>query len=816
MIPMGSYRGKVTDDVIGFKPSTPSRTEYGAGVYGDSFKKSKHKPVNKLKYRLDKLLDEDAFIEDLLYFNDNKYIPIFYDENNIINSDFEISIDLDEDFKKIWKNIKLKNEKHVFDFEFSNIYLAFGFIKYEDFLFPLCFIPVNFIENGSEVIFYPNNNLNISLNYCINEEMYKIDFPNYNGNLIDYIHEIVEISEINFLKKAYIGNFNLNNINCCNDLIWGWDDSADKFELFFKDDYILEPFNAVKLNNELASEWPDLDFKLNNLNMGNVDIFIKNLMSNGNSILICLDKFQRDSIKNRLCLSNLEDLTIDYSNLSENIFYEIGSNSYTINTEDIDDFSKLNEELIELEDCRDAVNRKYSQLDLTPKDIKRFKNKYYSKIKDISHDFPIKNAKTYKSSYINKLKSQLINIVNKEDINNDINLYLNEDFFDSGDYDIFRNIANTFENNLNTFISINNQLNEIYTIKKFDNLNEVIYLDNLNVLEKSNKFIDENDRLSLNNLLKIKLSSITSIEDNNNESIQSFLDKYEISGNIIETIDCYIKYSELIDFAIFDNETLVKANLHIILKDLSVLQNIYSYLLKQLDYIEIFYNKFKCFESPRELGSERLISNLLSLGNIFKRDLEMLEKFNESDEGNIQDINVKNYFNLWKSGEIKKDFIEYVFSYNIYNSILNSFLEEFEYIDEEKIISSYYEDRYKEVYAELKEREKDLFKQSIYSKLDEFNKNENSIKQKEDWSLRIFKKEFIPLWEAFANYKDYIFANKPVFMINRELVPLIFDNTFEHYFDYILISSNDDVGSVHNLPLFLRTKNKLITVGKGE
>ena len=812
---MGSYRGKVTDDVIGFKPSTHSRTEYGVGIYGDSFKKSKHKPVNKLKHRLDKLLDEDAFIEDLLYFNDNKYIPIEYDESNIINSNFEIFIDLNEDFKKIWENIKLKNEKHIFDFEFSNIYIAFGFIKYEDYLFPLCFIPVNFIENGSELTFYPNNNINISLNYCISDELYNIDFPSFNGNIIDYIHKIVEISEINFLKKAYIGNFNLNNINCCNDLNCGWD-ATDKLELFFKDEYILEPFNVVKLNNELASDWPDLDFKLNNLNMGNVDVLIKNLMSNGNSIVICFDKFQRDSIKNRLYLSNLDDLTIDYSTLSEDLLYEISSSGYIVNTDNIDDFSKLNEELIELEECRDAINRKYSQLDLTPKDIKRFKNKYYSKIKDIPHDFPIKNAKTYKSSYINKLKSQLINVVNKEGINEDINLYLNEDFFDSGDYNIFKNISNTFEDNLNTFMCINNQLSETYTIKKFDNLNEVIYLENLNVLEKSNKFIDENDRFALNNLLKLKLSSITSIEDNNNESIQSFLDRYEISGNIIETIDGYIKYSELIDFTIFDNETLVTANLHIILKDLSVMQKIYSYLLKQLDYIETFYNQFKCFESPKGLGSERSIANLLSLANIFKRDLEMLEKFNEPDEGDIQDINVKNYFNLWKSGEIKKDLIEHIFSYNLYNSILTSFLEEFEYIDEEKIVSSYYEDRYKEVYAELKEKESDLFKQSIYSKVDEFNKNENAIKQKEDWSLRISKNEFIPLREVFANYKDYIFANKPVFMINRELVPLIFDNTFEHYFDYILISSDEDSDDLYYLPLFLRTKNKLITVGKGE
>ena len=160
--------------------------------------------------------------------------------------------------------------------------------------------------------------------------------------------------------------------------------------------------------------------------------------------------------------------------------------------------------------------------------------------------------------------------------------------------------------------------------------------------------------------------------------------------------------------------------------------------------------------------------------------------------------------------------IGHVFSYNLYNSVLNSFLDDFENIDEEHILTSYYNDRYEEVYLKIKDKEVNQFKQSIYLKLKELNQNNHIKKQKKDWNLKISKGESIPNNKLLTDYKDYIFSNKRIFMINIELIPIVLDQTFENYFDYVLICSKDDIDAIYNLPVFLRTKNKLIDIPKGE
>lgn len=807
------FRGKVNDDVIGHKPSSPSRTEYGVANYEDFSKKSKKKSIPKLNYYLNELLDNDIFIENLIYFDDKKYISIEYDENYISTPNFEKSFNLNE-FNEIWEYIKLKNENHIFDYGFSNIYIGFGLIEYADYSFPLFFIPINFVENDSNVKFYLNENLNISFNYCLKDELYKFNFPNVNENFIEFIDYIENINEIRYLRKAYIGNFNLNTINCCNDLNYNWSNSLNKFDLFFNNKYFFEPYEVIDLNNKLATKWPDLDFKLYNLNLSNVNILIKNLLDDGNNILFVSDKFQRKFIKKGLELSYLDDLILDYDIFNENDnAFELVNDEYSINTNDMVEFSKLNEELSELEDLCDALNNNYSQLELNPRDIKRFKDKYYDKVKDISNDFPIKNATTYKSSYINKLKNQLISVIENEEFKNR-ELYLNEDFFNSNEYKIFKNIFSSFEHNLNSFIEINNQINEIYGIKKFKNLYEVKFLDNILVLNKFNLFIDKQDRSEINNFLKLELNSMESI---NKDKIELILDKYQIDKKNINTIENHVKYTELIDFNIFNDELLIKNNLAVIKNDLKILCNINSYLLKQIDYIDEFYGMFKCFETPEELfDSKKTIENVNNLITIFKQDFNKLKKFAKNTDIDVTDSNVKNYIKLWKSGKINKDLIGHVFSYNLYNSVLNSFLDDFENIDEEHILTSYYNDRYEEVYLKIKDKEVNQFKQSIYLKLKELNQNNHIKKQKKDWNLKISKGESIPNNKLLTDYKDYIFSNKRIFMINIELIPIVLDQTFENYFDYVLICSKDDIDAIYNLPVFLRTKNKLIDIPKGE
>ena len=811
MIIMG-FRGRVTDDVIGHKPSSPSRTEYGMAGYKNSLKKSTKKSISKLKFRLDDLLDNDIYIENLIYFDDKKYISIDYDENFIINPCFEKSFDKIE-FEEIWEFIKLKNENHIYDYGFSNIYIGFGLIEYDDFSFPLFFIPINFEENSSTVKFYLNENLNISVNYCVKDELYNINIPNFNGNIIEYIENIENIDEIRFLRKAYIGNFNLNTINCCNDLNEKWSESLNKFDLFFNNNYFFKPIEIIDLNNKLATKWPDLNFKLNNLNLSNVDILIKNLLDDGKNILFISDKFQRKYIKNGLYLSQLDNLILDYDVFYDNkdIFESI-TDEYSINESDKIEFSKLNEELIELEEICEALTNNYSQLELTPRDIKRFKDKYYAKVKDSLIDFPIKNATTYKSSYINKLKNQLISIIENENLKSH-ELFLNDNFFNSNEYKIFKNVFSSFESNLNSFIEINNQLNEIYGIKKFENLYDVKFLDNVIILNKSNLFIDEIDRQEINNFLKLELKSIENI---NKDKFELILEKYGFDKKNIKTIENHIKYTELIDFNIFHDETLIKNNLSVIKNDLKILCNINLYLLKQIDYINEFYNMFNFLETPDELfDSKRTINNINNLISIFKRDFNRLNKFIENDS-DVTDINVKNYINLWRSGKINKELIGDLFSYNLYNSVLNSFLEDFENINEEHILTSYYDDKYDQVYSKIKDKEVNQFKQSIFLKLNEFNQNNQVKQQKEDWNLKISNGEHIPINKLLTKYKDYIFSNKRIFMINIELVPVVLDKTFENYFDYVLICSNDDIDGIYNLPVFLRSKNKLIEIPKGE
>ena len=406
-----------------------------------------------------------------------------------------------------------------------------------------------------------------------------------------------------------------------------------------------------------------------------------------------------------------------------------------------------------------------------------------------------------------------ISVIENEEFKNR-ELYLNEDFFNSNEYKIFKNIFSSFEHNLNSFIEINNQINEIYGIKKFKNLYEVKFLDNILVLNKFNLFIDKQDRSEINNFLKLELNSMESI---NKDKIELILDKYQIDKKNINAIENHVKYTELIDFNIFNDELLIKNNLVVIKNDFKILCNINSYLLKQIDYIDEFYGMFKCFETPEELfDSKKTIENVNNLITIFKQDFNKLKKFAKNTDIDVTDSNVKNYIKLWKSGKINKDLIGHVFSYNLYNSVLNSFLDDFENIDEEHILTSYYNDRYEEVYLKIKDKEVNQFKQSIYLKLKELNQNNHIKKQKKDWNLKISKGESIPNNKLLTDYKDYIFSNKRIFMINIELIPIVLDQTFENYFDYVLICSKDDIDAIYNLPVFLRTKNKLIDIPKGE
>lgn len=811
---MGSYRGKVTDDVIGHTPSAPNETEYKTNIYGNSLKKSDQNHLTKLNHRLSNLLDEDGFIGNFLYFDDENYIPIEFREEFLVNLDFEISFN-SNDFIELWESIKLKNENYIFDFEYSNIYIGFGLIEYKDYLIPLCFIPINFTEKYHGITVYRNKNLDISINYCLYDELYNIEFPVYSGDIAEFINKINVISEIRFLKKAYVGNFNLNSINYCNDLTEDWSNSLDKFKLFFNKKYIYNSSDIVKLNNKLASEWIDLDLKLNNLDKYNADVLVKNLLSDGKSILVVADKFQREDIKNKLYLSGLDDLILDSSILSKNHFHDLISDEYHINIEDENEFNRLNEELSEIEECCEILNTKYSQLNLYPKDIKKFKDKYYDLVKDIPHDFPIKNAKTYKASYFNKLKGELVNVISNNELEN-INQYLPDNFFNSSNYNIFKSITQTFEKNLNTFIEINNQVNDIYGIKKFEDLSEVKYLENLDVLEKpDNLFVDEIDRGYLNNFLKIKYDSIVNLNELNDKSFEDILEKYKLDECSIETIINYIKYSELIDFNVFEDENLIKSNLPVIINDLEILLDVNSYLLKQVDYIEDFYDIFKCFKPSLDLFEKRDIATLTKLIARFKDDFNRLERHDESYDIKISDMNLKNYYNYWQSGEIKKDDINDVFSYNFYNSILNSFLDEYENIAEEYIVTSYYKNKYKEILFEIKKRASDQFKQSIYLKLNELNHSDTIVKQKEELTSKLSNNELYSIKSALSDYKDYIFANKRVSMINLESLPLIFDKTFEKFFDYAIVFNKEDVDELCYLSVFLRTKNNLIIVGKG-
>ena len=138
------------------------------------------------------------------------------------------------------------------------------------------------------------------------------------------------------------------------------------------------------------------------------------------------------------------------------------------------------------------------------------------------------------------------------------------------------------------------------------------------------------------------------------------------------------------------------------------------------------------------------------------------------------------------------------------------------YVDEELILSSYYEDKYNQVLQEIKQKESDQFKQSIYEKLRDLNQDDNVKKQKDKLILKKDNKESISIIDAFTNYKEYIFSNKPIFMINIESIPLILNRTFENYFDYVLICPKEDFEDIYNLSVLYRTKNKLISVEKGE
>ena len=306
------------------------------------------------------------------------------------------------------------------------------------------------------------------------------------------------------------------------------------------------------------------------------------------------------------------------------------------------------------------------------------------------------------------------------------------------------------------------------------------------------------------------------ININQINQFDEIINKYDLlKPNYLQIVENNIKYTELIDNAMYADENLIKQNIDNVKHDTQILSNIGKYLLKEVNHLSNFYKEYDNFNSKIEFYPEMSLEKLDKSIKLFMKDInELNEISNKFGEVNLKNKLVKRFVDLVITGEVDKDIIGDVFSYNIYNSILNKFLNEYPQVTEYNLDPDDYIEEYEELEDKLKENMIQDYLKEVYKKLQKNNDDERIVEQKEEWDSKSLTNNFVPIKEALNNYSDYILANKPVFMMGIEDVPIFLTESYENTFDYVIFEKNEDYNELELIPLLLRSNNKIIMLGE--
>lgn len=782
----------------------------------------------KINSELDLILDDFEGQYDLIGFDKEKFIQIDYDliesfdfENLKNNSEDNLSILFENDNDSIGSNTNIS--KNDFDLKYaelsnscqcylekygiSNLYISLGLVEFTDFLAPCILIPIFIEKNKDGFRIIRNFNQKIQFNgvlkFILDEE--NVDFPEFDGNITNFIKQFLKLNEIKYSPEAYIGNFDLRFQHILYDLnVYQWESIEEKFNLFKKNQDSFIKLERENFKKKLEQNAYKLGIK--------DDVFhLKSLLSMNNNILVVSNN---DLIRKKIISSfknqGLESMILDLSeNLSNKKFYEDVNKELIIDDEIImlDDLVKNHEKYSKIIDLINNTN--YSNFEISPKEIKARKDNFTNIIQDLNLDninFEIENVKNFNEDLCLEMLEQIKEITSIDEHIFNLQNHFSLDYLESDEFNNLVEISKFIKRHLTYFSRFNTELHEKYQIKIFEDIFSVNQLRNIFICNKNMQFIENNDF----NLINDYLENIDDVKYNGDNNLQKY---FQADDDIIKSIYINFKYTELI------NNGVIPIDFEFILDDFDnfkILCNhfirVSNYILKELYYIINFYKKFDLFEIDLNLLKINInLDNIEKLVHSFKKDMETLVNFKKNFISfKIINGTVKKFINIVYKNKFKDYEIQAIFWYNIYNSLLNNFLNDYEYIDENKI-SDIYESEFNEIDSKISYDNELLLIQHIYSKSLELNNSENAINQKENLIKNYEQREIEIMRTVLSKYKEFITANKRIFLIDMSLISQCLDESYENHFDYVITTQELNF-NLDKLSLLLRSKNKIIEV----
>lgn len=769
---------------------------------------------------LDLILEDFDGQFDFIEFNKEKFIPIEYEtvksfdfENTKDNSNNSLKISFEnndclmtnlskDDFDVKYDKFNENCLGHIEKSGISNTYISLGLIEFDDHLAPCILIPIFFEKDKNEYKIFRNFNQEIQFNGILKVilDEYDVSFPKFEGNISDFIKQIAEVDEINYYPEAYIGNFDLKFQHLLYDLnANNWDSIDEKYKLFKQNRYEFVKIEKDNFRKNLQKNADSLGIKDDVLDL-------KSSLSMGNSVLIITDDSTRNEIRNSFKKDDFNSLILELSeDLSENDFYEDIINSELIIDDDIIELNNLVKKHEKYSKILDLINGEYSKLNISPKKIKNQKDNLLQQINDLNitnYNCDIENVLSYDEKMLNKMEEQIkeISLIG-EDIFN-LQNHFSLDYLESDEFNNLIKISSSIKGHLDYFELQNKKLNDNYEIKIFDNLFSVNKVANISILDKNPIYIEKEDFNTLNEYIKDY-----PYFDNDKYDLNKY---FEADEDIIDSIDINIRYTELIEDEIISNgsQELILEDYDDAITLSKKLVNVSNFILKEIRDIINFYNEFDFLKIDSNLlNINSDFDDYKELISTFKEDIHELVDFRQNYISfNILNDDAQNLIRFSYDNEFEENEISLIFWFNIYNSLLNSFLDDYNCIDVNKIYEEY-ESEFNEIEKNLLCDNEKLLIQHMYSESLELNKN--ALIQKEKLIKNYSEGKLDTIKNSLSFYKDFIVANKRIYMMDMDLVSQFLDDSYENHFDYVIITEDFDYG-LDRLTLLLRSKNKLI------
>ena len=805
--------------------------------------------------------DFNEFYSQFNNFEDEDYLILTEDVShvfNLLNMDSpsvlsigrNISCDLnDSDVKKIISNLYFDNE----DDENNDTYISLFYAEFENYHFPLFYIPV-VIENPYDYKIFRNYNKKIIINPFF-EEILNAQYDEITDeNFQEIVNKLSEHKDIQINEEICLKNYDFSKLQVFYDLDYEkWKNYLTKLNLIQKSDGIFTHNEVLEINNSISMRWPALNLSYQKGKSANDSLkVIKNLLAMNYSVLFISNGDKK--INQSLINSNIGPLVLDFDLCTDLNSFLNQFDRKLLTSFDQNDDKDLITQKRNLRDLIKVLKDPYLNYEMQPIKIKT-EYDYYSDIIDEPIEIPFVNMPLHDKEYYDKCNDDILKLIDKSKNFTNFSELFNISFRKES-YIRIKNELQDLENMIDKFKVNNLFLNKNSKIKIFDNLEEASYLVNLSVLNKEYQYIKKEDFEKLNKFLKrnidnnfndissynelhnftMKLSdlqlklldfneNLNRLYDNHEnlsflnqninlieeimENIENLdfdklnIDEEDIVNNylksdddILTTLENHVMYSELIEYNIIQDESIFNSHLSTSNKRIEILYQLYKYLLKKLNEINNFFIRNNYLNISEELFDKNISFDKLRQN--INRTILHLDELNQINGSNYPKI-VRDYVNLFIDLDLDESTLENIFYYNFFKSLYAQFLSEYPQLKDIGLDYEPYEAKLDKIDKNLWDWQYNNFMHEIYK-----NASEISQKTKDDFS------NFLSIDSILNEFKEEIMKNKKIFMMDFSTMYEYIDSTFESSFDYVIVDSMDELDQGELLSLLLRSKNKII------